>query len=132
MNSSLRNKSEFLVDSAMLLHDNNLYPAVAHCSYYACFQLLMHIWKHKMEKTEDDLDILRRSLDRGMHEVLLSEVVSYIKNRSLKDFRINTEIAELKRIRVKADYKDADVVDADSQKAIRLSQTIIPLLKRYC
>jgi len=85
-----------------------------------------------MEKTENDLDILRRSLDRGMHEVLLSEVVSYIKNRSLKDFRINTEIAELKRIRVKADYKDADVVDADSQKAIRLSQTIIPLLKRYC
>ena len=129
--SKLKNKSEILIASADLLHKNCYFPAAVHCSYYGCIQLLKHIWLHKMNRTEDELDILRRSANLGVHEFLLNQVVGHIKSLDLKDFRINNEIQQLKKLRIKADYKDEDVDFTDSSKAIYLSQIIIPVLKLY-
>ncbi|MDR1343155.1 MAG: hypothetical protein LBK18_07890 [Prevotellaceae bacterium] len=46
----LQRKSETSGKAAALLHENKLYSAVAHSAYYSCYQLMMHIWLHGMEK----------------------------------------------------------------------------------
>jgi hypothetical protein len=48
--SNLQNKSDILKEVAVMLHNKNMYPAVAHSAYYSCYQLLKHIWLYRMGK----------------------------------------------------------------------------------
>ena len=45
----LQNKSDILMEAAKLSHDKGFYPAVAHNSYYCCFQLL-YLEPHNNQK----------------------------------------------------------------------------------
>ena len=102
--SNLSNKSEINIDAAKLLNDKNLYPAVAHCAYYACYQKIKHIWLHKQGKTELELETLGKSKPRmGSHEVLINEIGTFIKNsgskNNIEDSRVyNNNILQLKRL----------------------------------
>ena len=40
--SHLLNKSDLLLTATNYLHDKVLYPAVAHCSYYSCYQFYQY------------------------------------------------------------------------------------------
>ena len=135
--SNLKNKSEIYLESALLLNKSYYYPPVAHCSYYACYQLIKHIWLHKLGKSEVELEALCKIKKReGSHEVLINQIGSYIKNSTnknkIEDFRVfNSNLVALKRLRVKADYKDIVFDSTDSSNAISLSNSVIPLLKKY-
>jgi len=130
--SHLQNKSEILVEVAKLLHDKTYYPAVAHSAYYSCFQLLKHIWLHKMSKTEQELISKNRNSKEGSHEVLINEICSFIKASSPSDCRnINSKITQLKRLRVNADYDDSVFDSKKSANSLLLSKEIIPILKKY-
>lgn len=135
--SYLSNKSEINADAAKLLNDKDLYPAVAHCAYYACYQKIKHIWLHKQGKTELELEILGRSKPRiGSHEVLINEIGSFIKDRKLRNFtedyrNYNNNILQLKRLRIKADYEDSIFDSINSSKSISLSDSIISVLNKY-
>ena len=135
--SNLSKKSEINIDAAKFLTDKNLYPAVAHCAYYACYQKIKHIWLHKQGKTEFELETLGRSKPRmGSHEVLINEIGTFIKNSDSKniinDFRVyNNNILQLKRLRTKADYEDTVFDYTNSSKSLSLSNEIIPVLNRY-
>lgn len=130
--SKLKNKSEILVVAADKLHKECLFPAVAHSSYYSCFLLLKHIWLHKMKKTDKELEIEMRSSNMKLHEFLTNKIITYIDGINNKDSRaINNNILQLKKIRVKADYKDEEIYFQDSANAIQLSKNILPILTRY-
>jgi hypothetical protein len=135
--SNLSNKSEINIDAAKLLNDRNLYPAVAHCAYYACYQKIKHIWLHKQGKTELELETLGKSKPRlGSHEVLINEIGTFIKNSGSKnfidDFRVyNNNILQLKKLRTKADYEDTIFDSTSSSKSLTLSNEIIPVLSKY-
>jgi len=135
--SNLSNKSEINIDAAKLLNDKNLYSAVAHCAYYACYQKIKHIWLHKQGKTEQELKNLGSTKPRmGSHEVLINEIGSFIKNSRSKNFiedsRIyNNNILQLKRLRTKADYEDTVFDFTNSSKSLSLSNEIIPVLNKY-
>ena len=136
MNSSLLNKSDILSLSANTLHDNCLYPAVAHCAYYSCYQKMKHIWLYSMKKTEEDLDINCSSNRMGSHEYLLNEIVQYVKNSNKKDAledarTLRNDVPQLKRLRTDADYSNTDFDSTKSKNSIDLSKRIIPILKRY-
>lgn len=135
--SFLSNKSDILALSADMLHRESMYPAVAHCSYYSCYQLLKHIWLHSMNQTEEDLGAncsLQRFL--GSHEYLLNEVSKHIAKFGRKDSRndvllLNKNFSRLKRLRVEADYMDKGFDYTQSSTAISLSKEILPILKKY-
>jgi hypothetical protein len=134
--SNLLNKSDILKDAAALLHSRNLYPAVAHSAYYSCYQLLKHIWLHGMGKSQEELDAKCSVLRMGSHEFLINEIGQHIKGSSNKrgvdDFRVfNTNITQLKRLRVSADYDDAVFDSSKSDKSITLSALLTPILKKY-
>ncbi len=134
--SNLKNKSDLLVETAELLHSKCLYPAVAHASYYSCYQLLKHIWLYSMKKTEAELET-KTSLSRmGSHEYLLNEEAKYILNsqskNSIEDSRnLRNKLTQLKRLRVEADYSDSVFESSKSQSLITLSVHLLPILKRY-
>ncbi|MDR0864275.1 MAG: hypothetical protein LBO74_05005 [Candidatus Symbiothrix sp.] len=136
MMSNLQNKSDILTDAAKFLHDKGWYPAVAHGAYYGCYQLSKHIWLHKMRKTQQELDMLCSSGKIGSHEVLINEVRNFMRDSKKTDCNNHMSdyyrlIGQLKRLRVKADYDDEIFDSSASRNAISLSDTIIPILKKY-
>lgn len=128
-----QNKSELYLESAEILDDKSMYAAVPHCAYYSCMLLVQHIWYDVMMKTESDLKSECSNRKTGSHEVLINEVVKFMKN-SFKDKRgepntFNNKILQLKRIRVEADYRDNMIDIRKSQNSIQLSKEILPILK---
>ena len=77
--SFLKNKSEINFEAAKLLHQNYLFPAVVHCSYYSCIQLMKHIYLFKIKKTEDNLrQEIRKSRDKSSHNTLIDEIDKFL------------------------------------------------------
>ncbi len=130
--SNLKNKSEISLDSAKLLHKNGLYPSVAHCSYYSCYQVIKHIWLHVMSKSESDLASLTRNETRGSHEVLINQVGLYLKEKiEISDYRtFNSSILQLKKLRTTADYDDKGFDIEKSQNSISLAESSHKLIRR--
>lgn len=136
--SELQNKSEINYESAQYLHGRGSYPSVAHCAYYSCYQLLLHIWFYSLMKSGTDLNFIinkhkeNKANIEGSHETLINEIQRYIKENNQDDFRvINGTIGQLRKLRISADYKDKSFLHNDSLKAIELSKKIRPILKKY-
>lgn len=136
--SKLQDKSELNFSSAKLLHDKNIYPPVAHCSYYGCFQLIKHIWLNSLKKTDSDLKALIDSSKKdkanptGSHQVLINQISAYIKSKKEADFReFNNSILQLKKLRTTSDYDDLDFDYTKSNQCLQLSAIILPILKKY-
>lgn len=132
----LQDKSNDLAKAAMLLHGEALFPAVAHCAYYCCVQLMKHIWLHSLLKTQRDLDALCRTWSAGVHKLLINEVGEHMKasgrkerQRNAHDFK--SKVAQLGKLRVSADYEDAPFGATGSQSAIRLANDVSTILKKY-
>ena len=130
--SVYKNKSEINLESADLLHDNNQYPAVAHCAYYSCYQFMMHIWLYKMNKTHQDLDILCNQTTAGSHVILINQIRNFLKQTNQEDSRqFNTLINQLKRSRHESDYSEKNIDYPTSQGIIDTSKDTHKLLKKY-
>ena len=135
-NSPLRNKSEMLMDAAVLLHKNTYYLAVAHAAYYSCYQMMKYIWLYSMCKTEEQLELNTSQSRFGSHEYLLNEVVKHIiekKNEnSNEDARfLRNNIPILKKLRTDADYKDTTFDCEKSENSMKLSKDLLSILKKY-
>ena len=126
----LQNKSEINISAAEHLDSNSIYPPVPHCAYYSCYQFMKHIWLNSMNKTENDLVLLTRNTTEGSHEVLINQIVKYLrtKNQDVRSF--NTEIVSLKKLRHKSDYNNVEIGSEISANAIKLSKSSLVVLKK--
>ena len=131
--SPLKTKSEMMQSAAQLLHDKDWYPCVAHAAYYSCYQLLLEVWLHTMNKTQAELDTgCKSNLSLGSHEYLLNQIAVFIETKDKKDSRLlRNEMPQLKKLRVKADYKNEEFLRPDSSKSLTISNKLIPILKKY-
>lgn len=124
------------MEVAEMAESKYMYPAVAHCAYYSCVHLMQHLWYYKMGKTKKDLDLECSTRKTGEHAVLINEIGSFIKgnpkNRNARnDFQdFNSKIAQLKMLRVDADYCDKEFDMKKSSASITLAKDILPILKR--
>jgi uncharacterized protein (UPF0332 family) len=129
MISQLSNKSEMNFSAAEQLQKNAHYCSTVHCSYYSSLQLIKHILLHRVYGTEEQLSA-KKDGNEGLHEFYINEVVKFLKNNN-KDWRtVNTEINQLKKLRVKADYKDLPVDFEDGRKSILLAGNTNKILKQ--
>lgn len=126
----LKNKSELNLGAAELLHKQSYYPSVVHCAYYSCVQLMKHAWLNSMGKTEQDLRVLNNSFNQGSHEILINQIKSFIQSKSQNDRDFNRDILQLKRLRVNADYDEISIDYTTSDQSIRLSKSILNILKK--
>lgn len=128
--SSLRNKSEINIAAAEHLDSESIYPPVAHCAYYSCYQFMKHIWLFSMNKTENDLALLTRNTTEGSHEVLINQITKHIKAKNQDARSFNNEIVSLKKLRHKSDYDNIEIGSDISTNAIKLSKSSLIVLKK--
>lgn len=128
--SSLRNKSDINIAAAEHLDGESIYPPVAHCAYYSCYQFMKHIWLNKMNKTDTDLATLTRNTIEGSHEVLINQITIYLKTKKQDARTFNNEIVSLKKLRHKSDYDNVEIGSEISANAIKLSKSSLVVLKK--
>jgi hypothetical protein len=128
--SSLRNKSDINIAAAEHLDGKSIYPPVAHCAYYSCYQFMKHIWLFSMNKTENELTLLTKKTTEGSHEVLINQITKYLKSKNQDTRAFNTEIVSLKKLRHKSDYDNIEIGSEISAKAIKLSKSSLVVLKK--
>lgn len=134
--SSYLNKSEIYLDSAKQLKESGCYAVGPHCAYYSCFLRMQDIWYNKLGHTEFDLHTTPEGnyLGEGDHKLMINKLGIILlgsNDRNAKDlFKVfNDKIGQLKKLRLKADYKDEDILNKDCSNAIDLAEAIIPILK---
>lgn len=130
--SYLKAKSEFNIDAAKLLIDDDKFAPSVHCSYYGCFQYI----KHKLnkigityEQIEEDIRISktgsggRKSSNKYPIELIVREIRT--ATDVIKAKEVNDKIGLLKTYRIDSDYHNVEVYSNDSKTALSLSQEII-------
>jgi uncharacterized protein (UPF0332 family) len=129
--SKLREKSEFNIEAAILLVDNNLYAPSVHCSYYSCVQLMKYIIKDFFEIDYSEMASQISQSKSGTHVFLINYLsdslydnVSAEKSRSFR-----RSIKDLKQFREEADYEDVEVLFDKSEKSLNMAKEIIRELK---
>jgi len=128
--SILLQKSGFNFDSAQLLIKNNYYAPSIHCFYYSCLQKLLHILYHKLQKSETELILLQNNSAKGSHEIAINEVYkSFESNKSLAREFVS-QMNQLKKLRVEADYKEVEILIDKSQKAKNAVIEVNDILKQ--
>lgn len=126
--SNFSNKSGINIEAAKLLHNKGYYPSVVHCAYYGCYQLMAHIWFDVVGKSENEL-MTAKTMNEGSHEVLINQITQLLSEINEDSRTFNNSIGILKKIRVKADYKDVEINHELSTKSIDLANTILRLVK---
>lgn len=103
----MKAKSEENIKAAELLIKERLYASSVHCSYYACFQLIIHVLLEKFNYDHVDEG------GRGSHNAVLNKFKSCLEKidskRRAKWF--TDDMYDLKKFRNRADYSDEKIDD---------------------
>ena len=127
--SNLINKSEINKSAADLLQKNSFYPAVVHCSYYSCIQLMKHILLFTLNKTENELQTEARNQSSGSHEVIINNIMIHLRSNN-KDWKtFSSNINQLKRLRVTSDYENIQIDSKIGSDSINFADLVLKLLK---
>ena len=133
--SFLKSKSEFNLEGASLLIENNCYAPSVHCSYYSVLQLLKHKYVRLKEISYSVLSQKTIADKRNSHKYLIDEFCLHLQSDSGKKMTIfevrslKRDIEDLKQFRIESDYNDIEINYDKSTKALSLSESIIKRLK---
>ncbi len=84
--SFLSNKSEFNLEAAKILIENNLYAPSVHCSYYSVFQKLKYKYISKKNLSYDDLNQNIGSNTKSTHTYIVDEFCDFfVKDKYKKE-----------------------------------------------
>ena len=129
-------KSQIYYDSLLdLMKGSGYYSPIPHIAYYSCMLRMFHIWYVEKQMSEIDLKILPDgSYTKDVHNQLANQfklfVIKRYKKTDVTKGRIfERHLGDLKKLRVKADYKNETISSDYSKKAIDLCDEILTLLK---
>jgi hypothetical protein len=109
-----------------------LYASAVNRYYYACLQYMLHTLFHHLTYDRNEIDRGASYNDEGSHvmyaKVIGTELGHLSDNRDFKYF--NRKFPELKKLRVKADYKNEVIDDLTADDAKIWSNEIIVSLKK--
>jgi len=134
--SFLKSKSEFNLEGAGLLIDNNCYAPSVHCSYYSVLQFLKYKFVELKEITYSVLTQNTIADHRNSHKYLIDEFCVLLRadsKRYISVFEVRTlkrDIEDLKQFRIDSDYEDIEINHDKSTKALGLSKSIVSRLKK--
>lgn len=128
MNNNYIKRHDENIDSAnLLIVHHEKYCSSVHCSYYAVFQLILHV--HKIKDTSFYRD--RDKMDRqGSHERIINETITMISRINQTDAGLFARgVGSLRNSRVTSDYKEIYVDAAWSKRSFKMAQDLSSLLK---
>ena len=128
--SELKNKSEQNLISAQYLMSKACFASSVHCSYYSCVQLMLHILRSDLNKTEAEIDIEGQQ-EGSFHNWLQGQIsFAFLGKNSFEDSRtVSSYFGQLKALRVKADYKNVEIKPKQAANSIETAKNIIKLLE---
>jgi len=128
-------KSTENINSANLLITNGFAASSIHCSYYSCVQMMLHVLRSDLNKTEEELEILSEKGSRDYHgfhnwlqNVFCEELIRRDKDARIA-FDFNTSIGNLKGIRIRSDYRVSGISNKEANKALILAKKINKLIE---
>lgn len=129
--SILKNKSELNIYAAKRLIEENIYPPSVHCAYYSCIQLLKFKMNDFFGITYEQLTTDISSSDKGTHQYIISYVTRNIKENISRNSSQNfsRSIKELKHFREQSDYEDVEIKQEEGEKAYRIAEDLLNLIK---
>jgi hypothetical protein len=138
--SYLKQKSDQNIIAAEFLINEGLHAPSVHCSYYGSFQLIKHtlsaFFGISYKKQESELNVLKQSRGSvriGSHEYVINRFGEELRDLSKKEYSsFSRNIKELKAFRNKSDYLNIEVTSKQSERAYRLSEEIVGMLKTNC
>lgn len=109
--SKLKQKSNFNIDAAIVLLEQNLFAPSVHCSYYSCFQLLKYTIKDffgiDYEKQAINALASKQKTHQYVVNYISNELKSYVSVIESRNFK--RKINDLKQYRVESDYENIEV-----------------------
>lgn len=124
----LKEKSDNNVKSAQSLINQSLYSSSVHCSYYSCVQLMLHILRSDLSKTEAQIE--REQRGQSFHNWLINLIKLEFDGRDPSQSRtFYSTIGQLKALRVKADYKNIEILPNEANRALTNANTMLMSLK---
>ncbi len=137
MTSYYKNKSELYLNAAefLLKSQDGHFVAVPHTAYYSCLLLIEHKCYIVDQKNENDIRPEVNGTKPALHEGLINYMKSSLANSTRQNAYADmrnfvSKIADLKKMRVKADYKNENPSLNDSQKSYDLAKEILSIIKR--
>jgi len=130
--SNWKIKSEQNKISAKLLINNSYYSSSVHCSYYSNIQLMLHILLTDLQKSEQEIDSEGHQGaqdEGGFHNWLKNSITRELfmrNNQLVPDF--NNFFGQLKGLRIKADYKNLEIIERRAKSGLDLSNSIEEIL----
>jgi len=111
-------KADENIKCAEILINGRKFSSSVHCSYYSNIQLLLHVLHEEFNKTEDQIDEESKKDENGFHIWLKNYITRELTTRQfmiLRDF--NNYFGKLKKIRIKADYKNIIISENKAKEA---------------
>jgi hypothetical protein len=131
MSTSLKIKSEENLKLAqkIVTSKNRFYASSIHCSYYSCVQLMLHILRIDLGKSDDDVhkeSIEGSKNENGFHNWLITIIArEFFRRNPKKASEFNNRIGELKGVRVKADYQNSLIKEPKAKEALKYAELIM-------
>lgn len=129
--NNLKYKSECNISSAHLLFSKNFFAPSVHCSYYSCFQLMLHIQRSDFKKSDEEVHTGWENSKKSMHNWLcnLMKKEFALRSNELSKRKFNKNISILRNLRVLADYENEPIEGYKAIYGINLATGILDQLK---
>ncbi|MFA5012433.1 MAG: hypothetical protein WC644_10845 [Ignavibacteria bacterium] len=126
----LYNKSEDNEKAANYLYNKKIhFPAVIHCSYYSCYQLMSYLLESFLNRDYDSIRNESNYRDKSIHSISIKSIYRDLREYdTVKASDFNDKIAELKEMRNCSDYKNENIDWKFCLKAISLLREIKGIL----
>lgn len=120
----LKNKSEFNINGAELLINNDLFAPSIHCSYYSVFQAMICVYCFKNGRTFEEYNVEAKAHQGSSHNHLISGFCSLVTDKRASQF-MRRKIGDLKVSRIKSDYDNFQVDSEFSLRALSKAKELL-------
>lgn len=124
-------KTKQNINAAQALLAQNYYASSVHCAFYACVQTLLHVLfvKLKYDKTKFINDIQQKKTGTHVHAFsLIEDEMKKARHPDIHWFRTN--FTNLKKIRIKADYKEESISHSEGHDALNKANAINNIINK--
>jgi hypothetical protein len=100
--------------------------------YYSCYQRMLHIWVNVWGKDIRDIQKLPKEPKDGSHEQFINWFKKWLweNNYAREDRQMFDNIIELKKLRVKADYRLDSIEYQDCTKSQSYLDAVLKTLEK--
>ena len=126
---NIKSKSIENYKAAIILsqNSNKMYSASIHCAYYSCFLLVKHILCHRCYISYAN----QNNQNSGSHLYIISLILDDLSRKGEDDAYdiFDTNMSELKRLRMIADYWNSLISPSESREAVTMADDTLETLK---